>query len=74
MPTAEAQPHDGELYIRSLMINVTLAEVYYKLWQPAVKEVEPRTGYRDAEISRIRGRFSTSASGLRRRTPRLRRG
>ena len=35
---------DGENFIRSLLIVVTLAGVYYRLWMPAVKEVEHRTG------------------------------
>ena len=35
---------DGENFIRSLLIVVTLAGVYYRLWMPAVKEVEQKTG------------------------------
>lgn len=35
---------DGENFIRSLLIVVTLAGVYYRLWMPAVKEVEHKTG------------------------------
>lgn len=35
---------EGEDFIRSLLIVVTLAGVYYRLWMPAVKEVEHKTG------------------------------
>lgn len=33
----------GEGFIRSLLVIVTLAGVYFHLWRPAVKEVEQAT-------------------------------
>lgn len=35
---------DGERFARSLLVIATLATVYYRGWQGAVKEIEAATG------------------------------
>ena len=42
--TGDLRYGEGEDFIRSVLIVVTLAGLYYKMWQPAVKKVGASIG------------------------------